>query len=251
MQLDLFLHAKINTTPEPVVRLNDGSTVSYTLKRSLRAKNVWLRIGIGTGLEVVVPAGMSAKELGGVLERKQAWIQSQMVRIGHHQGTTRGRVLRDGAMLPLLGEERRLRVLKSRGQLAAVKLVDGEIVAAVADDSADTLKSALESWYRNTARKEITRRVLKLQDGRNVGRIAIKDQKTRWGSCSSKGNLNFNWRLVMAPPRIIDYLILHELAHLECPNHSKRFWDKLRKICPDYEKCDLWLKENGRNLTLA
>jgi len=251
MQLDLFLNAATSMAPGPVVRMNDGSTVSYTLKRSYRAKNVWLRVGIGTGLEVVAPAGMSARELGGVLEKKQAWIQRQMVRIGHGHGPARGRILRNGAMLPLLGEELRLRVLKTRGQQTAVRLVDGEIVAAVEDDDIETLRSALESWYRSTARKEITKRVLKLQNGREVGKITIKDQKTRWGSCSSKGNLNFNWRLVMAPPKIIDYLVLHELTHLECPNHSKRFWTKLKKICPDYEKSDLWLKENGRSLTLT
>lgn len=251
MQLDLFLHAKTSTSSEPVVRLTDGSTVSYTLKRSMRAKNVWLRVGIGTGLEVVAPAGMSAKDIGGVLEKKREWIQKQMVRIVPYQGPTRVRVLRDGSMLPFLGGERRLRVLKSRGQLTTVQLIDGEIVAAVEEADTDTLKKALESWYRKTARKVITERVSRLLDGRKIGRISIKDQKTRWGSCSTKGNLNFNWRLVMAPPKIIDYLILHELTHLECLNHSKRFWDRLKKICPDYEKSELWLKENGRDLTLT
>jgi len=251
MQLDLFIHATTDSKAGPVVQMNDGSTVSYTLKRSLRAKNVWLRVGIGTGLEVVAPAKMSARELGGVLEKKQAWIQKQMVRIGHNKGQAGGKVLGNGAMLPFLGDELCLRVLKNRGQETLVRHVNGEIVAAVKDDNIETLRAALETWYRDIARKEITRRVLKFSDGKNFGKITIKDQKTRWGSCSSKGNLNFNYRLVMAPPKIIDYLVMHELTHLECPNHSKRFWAKLKKICPDYEKSDLWLKENGRHLTLA
>jgi hypothetical protein len=114
MQLDLFLHAKIITTPEPVVRLDDGSTVNYTLRRSHRAKNVWLRIGIGTGLEVVVPAGIAPGNWAGSLG-KQAWIQSQMVRIGSSWNSAR-QVLRTAQCFSY-GEERCLRIIKTVGSL--------------------------------------------------------------------------------------------------------------------------------------
>ncbi len=249
-QLDLFVHAKVNACPGTAVRLADGRTVSYTLKRSARAKNVWLRIGIGTGLEVVAPEKMPLRELGGVLEKKSSWIQRHLSRL-EKTGVRSRRVLKDGSALPYMGEERPLRVLVSRGMLTAVRLINGEIVAAVPEDDQELLVSALMDWYRKMARKVIVDKVGRLANGHKVGRIMIKDQKTRWGSCSSKGNLNFNWRLIMAPPKVIDYLVVHELTHLEHPNHSKRFWNKVAKRFPDYAESEAWLKEHGRGLTLV
>ena len=250
-QLDLFVHAKVNACQGSAVRLSDGRTVSYTLKRSTRAKNVWLRIGIGTGLEVVAPEKMPLRELGGVLEKKSSWIQRNLSRFDRTGARNARRLLKDGSTLPYLGEERPLRVLVSRGMLTAVRLISGEIVAAVPESGQEILTSALMEWYRKMARKVIVDKVARLANGRTVGRITIKDQKTRWGSCSSKGNLNFNWRLIMAPPKVIDYLVVHELTHLEHPNHSKRFWNKVAKRFPDYAESEAWLKEHGRGLTLV
>jgi predicted metal-dependent hydrolase len=108
----------------------------------------------------------------------------------------------------------------------------------------------ITDWNITTPRKVLADKVARLSSGRKVGRILIKDQKTRWGSCSSKGNLNFNWRLIMAPPRVIEYLVIHELTHLEHPDHSKRFWNKVAKRLPDYAESEVWLKEHGRGLTM-
>ncbi len=84
--------------------------------------------------------------------------------------------------------------------------------------------------------------------GARYGRIAIREQKTRWGSCSAKGNLNFNWRLILAPPEIRDYVVIHELCHLAYLNHSKEFWNKVAEFCPEYKTHRRWLKENGHTL---
>lgn len=84
--------------------------------------------------------------------------------------------------------------------------------------------------------------------GVTYGRIAIRDQKTRWGSCSAKGNLNFNWKLSLAPLEILDYVVVHELAHRMEMNHSPRFWELVERILPDYRQRRNWLKENGRRL---
>ncbi|MBQ8597165.1 MAG: M48 family metallopeptidase, partial [Lachnospiraceae bacterium] len=78
--------------------------------------------------------------------------------------------------------------------------------------------------------------------------IRIKDQKSRWGSCSSKGNLNFNWRIVMAPEPVCDYVVIHELCHLVHLDHSERFWKLVESICPGYEQYKKWLKTNGSRL---
>ena len=110
----------------------------------------------------------------------------------------------------------------------------------------------LEHWYRKEAAKAIKESVER--HGRQMqvtyGRVAIKDQKTRWGSCSSLGNLNFNYRLIMAPERVLDYVVVHELAHRVHMNHSKAFWDLVGQVMPEYEQCRIWLKEHGSELMI-
>ena len=84
--------------------------------------------------------------------------------------------------------------------------------------------------------------------GVSYGRISIREQKTRWGSCSSKGNLNFNWRLIFAPEAVLDYVVVHELAHRKEMNHSPAFYTVVESVLPDYQKARKWLKDNGQTL---
>ena len=107
---------------------------------------------------------------------------------------------------------------------------------------------ALENRYRNAAREVFTNRVEYYHrfTGGHYTSITIRDQKTRWGSCSAKGNLNFNWKLVLMPPEILDYVVVHELAHRLQMNHSAAFWAEVGKILPDYRERRQWLKVNGQ-----
>lgn len=112
------------------------------------------------------------------------------------------------------------------------------------------LSEAQARLYRESAR-EIFRAKAEYYSGVmgvTFGRIAVRDQKTRWGSCSARGNLNFNWRLILAPAGVLDYVVVHELAHRREMNHSARFWAVVEKAMPDYRKYKKWLAENGRNL---
>lgn len=104
--------------------------------------------------------------------------------------------------------------------------------------------------YRNQARKIFPERIRYYEPllGVRANQIHIKDQKTRWGSCSSKGNINLNWRLILAPQEVMDYVIIHELCHLKEMNHSKAFWELVEQICPDYRERKKWLKENADKL---
>ena len=106
---------------------------------------------------------------------------------------------------------------------------------------------ALEVQYRKEARRRITERAAYFAEkmGVDYGRIAIKAAKTRWGSCSAQGNLNFHWKLILMPPAILDYVVVHELAHRIEMNHSPRFWTQVERILPDYRERRRWLKENG------
>lgn len=103
---------------------------------------------------------------------------------------------------------------------------------------------------KQAAQSVIPKRVAYFAERMRVtyGMVRIKDQKTRWGSCSAKGNLNFNWRLVMAPEAVLDYVVVHELCHRHCMDHSQRFWQYVEQVMPDYREARKWLKENGMYL---
>lgn len=113
-------------------------------------------------------------------------------------------------------------------------------------------RTALENRYKEAARTYIPKRVAYFQSmtGGDYTRISIRDQKTRWGSCSSKGTLSFNWRLMLAPPAILDYVVVHELCHLTHMDHSPAFWQAVEEVYPDYRTARKWLKDHGRELVL-
>jgi hypothetical protein len=111
----------------------------------------------------------------------------------------------------------------------------------------DFCSDQIISWLKSQARKTINEKVYSVCSSLNLtyNKVSIKDTVSRWGSCSAKRNLNFNWRLIMAPEEIIHYIVVHETAHLEQMNHSKLFWNLVYNRCPDYKNHRLWLKKNG------
>lgn len=110
----------------------------------------------------------------------------------------------------------------------------------------------MEKRYRNAARALFNARVAYYHQftGGNYTSITIRDQKSRWGSCSSRGTLSFNYRLVFAPPKVLDYVVIHELCHLTHMNHSKNFWNMVEQIMPEYKVYKSWLREHGQELNL-
>ena len=120
--------------------------------------------------------------------------------------------------------------------------------------SPDTIKrmEVMDRRYRQAAREYFTKRCAHYHPftGGCYRRITIRDQKTRWGSCSSTGTLSFNYRLMFAPPRVLDYVVVHELCHLTHMNHSREFWNLVSAVMPDYQKYKAWLKEHGQELNI-
>ena len=114
----------------------------------------------------------------------------------------------------------------------------------------DAATLALEKRYRDAAKEYIPKRVEYYHEftGGNYEKITIRDQKTRWGSCSANGTLSFNYRLMLAPPRVLDYVVVHELCHLTHMNHSREFWNMVESILPEYSEYRKWLKDNGHTL---
>lgn len=121
-----------------------------------------------------------------------------------------------------------------------------------ASDLTDVQRTALERRYIAAAKDYFPKRAAYYAQftGGSYSRITIRDQKTRWGSCSAKGTLSFNWRLMLAPPAILDYVVVHELCHLTYMNHSASFWKKVESVYPDYRNARKWLKEHGHELVL-
>lgn len=113
-----------------------------------------------------------------------------------------------------------------------------------------TKRKSVEEWYRSHAKEYLNTRLVHLaaEFGYTYNKVSVRGAKTRWGSCSMKKNISLNWRLMKAPPHIIDYVILHELAHTKIFDHSKAFWSKLAETCPDYQGARTWLKRFGKFL---
>lgn len=171
-----------------------------------------------------------------------------------HQGIRISRrKLNSGDILPYLGEQRILWVIREDRKRAKVTCALERILLRVnyEADYADR-RDALEKWYRKEAAAIICEKAEEYAKilGVSFEKIHIKDQRSCWGSCSSKRNLNFNFRLVMAPESVLDYVVIHELCHLRYMNHSADFWALVESICPGHKQYRKWLKEHGETLYL-
>jgi predicted metal-dependent hydrolase len=131
-----------------------------------------------------------------------------------------------------------------------LRLEDGKFwLVASAQNSADL---AFEHWYREQAREILNERVnfFAREHGFQYTKIGITSARTRWGSCSASGSLNFSWRLIQAPIEVVDYVVVHELVHTVHHNHSKKYWNRVKQILPNYMECRKWLRKNGLRLLL-
>ena len=161
---------------------------------------------------------------------------------------TRSVAYEAGASFPYLGKEYTLEIRRYRSYARPGVMAEGnKLVVLTARTETSVIEEAVKNWYENRAKQVLTDRVeqYRRQLGETIGAVRIKNVKSRWGSCSSKRILNFNWRLVMAPPEILDYVVVHELCHLQQMNHSAAFWSLVEGILPDYKQRRDWLKTCG------
>ena len=230
-----------------------GQTITYTVRRSLRVKRVRLEVRLQTGLTVIVPRFYDMGQLPGLLKSKERWISNNMARFRHFQSLSVKKKLSNGDTIPYLGRDLKLIERENHDGIGDVKL-EGDMLAVSPGLFKDgILELALEQWYRAEAARLINERagILSSDIGVSYKRIVIRGQRTRWGSCSRKKNLSFNWKLMMAPEPVIDYVIIHELAHLKEMNHSKRFWELVAKYCPGWREHKKWLKQHEANLSVG
>lgn len=230
-----------------------GQKIPYDITYSnRRKKSMGIAINDSGVVHIAAPAGLSEKEILRKLEAGGEWILKKLDEM-QHPPAPGPKSYKEGQSLLVMGEELTLQlVIEPTSDVIMVKQVAEKLIVTTPADEDVWVREALEGWYRNKAGAVIRERVGYYQPivGVKPVNIRIKEQKRRWGSCSSLGNLNFNWRLAMAPQPVVDYVLVHELCHLIHLNHSKEFWSLVQAVLPDYEQRRQWLKKNGGKLGL-
>lgn len=233
------------------IELN-GTDYPYHLVRSNR-KSIAIQVKTDGSIHVRAPYRVSTVEIERFLIKKKEWITNTVQRVSSARSTVRPVMFETGDPLYYLGKKYILEVNVTAGRKrAGITMTAERIVMSLGPDIGKTERQAiLEHWYRQQAGKLITEKAERFSRILSVtyAGIRIKEQKTRWGSCSSKGNLNFNWHIVMAPEAMVDYLVIHELCHLIHMNHSPEFWQCVESLCPERKSAIKWLKENRIILT--
>lgn len=209
------------------------------LRRSLRARRFTLTVPqTGGPPRLTAPRGASLSDARMFLMRQEDWLRAAVAR------TPEVTQVRDGADLPVAGALLTLRREDGRGR---ARIADGALRLAARPGREG---AAAAAFLKARAREALAPAALSYaaQVGRKSGRLTLRDTSSRWGSCSSKGDLMFSWRLAMAPPEVLDYVAAHEAAHLVEMNHGPRFWALVERIRPDYRPLRTWLRENGADL---
>ncbi len=223
----------------------DGRDFSVALQRRANAKRLTLRIARdGDGAVMTLPPRASRAEAQRFAEKSQSWIATQLASRGHAIAITHG------AEIALRGAPHTISLTgKTRGLVHH-------------DEAASTLhvpgmpahvSRRLTDWLKQEARRDLLAASHDYAGrmGVTVTSVAVRDQKSRWGSCSSTGALSYSWRLVLAPPYVLDYVAAHEVAHLREMNHGPRFWRLVLTHCKDTKRAKDWLKRNGKSLHLV
>lgn len=226
----------------------DGATPRLRVKRNARARRLSIRVTADEGVVVVAPVRMRAAAIASVLERQRPWIERTMEEVRHH--------LQEEPLpqeLRVLDDLLRVRPSPDGGSGdggPVVREQEGSLLVCAAN-TAEGLH-ALRQWCRGRAREVLPALThdLARAGGFTVRRVTVRDQRTRWGSCSRRGIVSLNWRLILMPGDVMRYLIIHELAHTRAMNHGPQFWRVVAASCPGYAAAERWLRRHGKGLPL-
>lgn len=224
-----------------------GHSVTYEVRRSDEATEPRIDVGI-QGVTVVLPTE-STENPEALLVENAAWVVEKKQKYDAYREQAPDRCFEPGETFPYLGESHEVVVQ----QRPTSEVEDGEIRLAQHHVEQTSVKRALETLYRRKARERFGERADHYAEemGVEYEKIEIRNQRTKWGSCSTSGTLGLNWRLMMAPPTVIDHVIIHEIAHLREQNHTQRFRDIVSQHDPDYDEHANWLEENSARLVFS
>jgi predicted metal-dependent hydrolase len=245
-QLDRFKPVPLPRPPgrriDRALEWKHGLTVNLVFHP--RARRYLLGLRPDGAARLVIPRRGTEAEGLRFLERSEPWLFKQLAK---WRGRSHIReAWGDGARFLFRGEETVLRVEKGEGDF---HLRFAEEIISVAHEKAD-YRDVIQCHLRQIAERELPMRTreLALVHGIAIQRVSVRAQKTRWGSCSARGTISLNWRLIQAPPFVVDYLIIHELMHRREMNHSARYWKLVAQAFPDYKRAEMWLKKSGIDL---
>jgi predicted metal-dependent hydrolase len=217
-------------------------SIPYRVRRSERARRVRVTVDAERGVEVVLPRRAAEREAAAAIRELRPWIERRVRELDRARVSVAAR----GQTVPYLGQT--LRVVPEAGRTR----VHRRGIELLAPAGAGERRAALERWYRRAAFGEIAPRLDQacLESGTSYSRLTIRCQRTRWASCSRAGTMSFNWRLLLAPEPVLDYVIWHEVCHLDVMDHSPRFWALLGSRWPQYREHARWLRRHGATLVL-
>lgn len=215
--------------------------------RSSRKKSMHIVIERDGTVSVQVPENIEDERILTILKSKEYEIHKKLLYWKELNKEQIERQYVSGQSFMYLGKNYNLHLVE--GQKRNLLFKDGKFLLS---DKTISPREAFVKFYKKQAKLKIEERLLLYQNSVNKipGKVEIRELPTRWASCTPSGNIYFNWKCVMAPIVVLDYLIIHELVHLEHPNHSRAFWDKVATICPNYQQQETWLKRNGVRMTI-
>jgi predicted metal-dependent hydrolase len=213
-----------------------GHDYAVVIARHRYARRFVLRLTDEQTLRLTVPRGASIASGLEFAARQSGWIARERSRL-----STKAAPWRHGTIVLFRGE--RVPLAVSGGEVTW----SGERVPL---ESLADLRQVVQTRMRSIATETLPARCLDLADahGLKITRVSVRDQRSRWGACSSRRVITLNWRLVQMPARVSDYVILHELMHLRQPNHSLRFWREVATVCPEWRDAERWLRRHGRDI---
>ncbi|MBV9820280.1 MAG: M48 family metallopeptidase [Solirubrobacterales bacterium] len=215
--------------------------IAYEIRRSDRARRVRVTVDAARGVQVVLPRAAPERRAAAAVRELTPWIERRLAELARAAEVVAAR----GDTVPFAGETLWLRTQPDRRR---VTRRGAELLVPAGEERGP----ALERWYRRAARAEVAARLDRAcaTAGARYTRLTVRGQRTRWASCSPEGAMSFNWRLMLAPVAVLDYVVWHEVCHLSVPDHSPRFWALLASRCPDYRRHADWLRRHGQTLVL-
>jgi predicted metal-dependent hydrolase len=239
--------------PSLKVTLTFGALqITYGLRRSNRKKTVNIAVDPREGVLVTAPQDIDAEHVHRIIARKARWIADKLGDLRENNGTAYDREFVSGESFPYLGRNYRLKIIPDARAGILPRLLRGRFEVRVdrllpVTQRSTIIRSALCRWYQEHAAQRIPERVssLALRLGMISPPILIRDQQKRWASCDRRGQIRFNWRIIMAPISLVDYVVAHELCHLMRHDHSPTFWKLLRTVMPDYVERRERLRREG------
>lgn len=223
----------------------EGAGYVAEVIRTARLKTARLQVDDGA-VSVFVPKDLPQERIKKLLVDKKRWIREKLYLHQQAQPVSKRQMV-SGEALPYLGKNYRLKVIT--GPLQPVKLIHGQLVVSLPEPMQydHVVREMLTYWYRLQAEVRFQEKVKRFASivGVEPTGVSVKTFKARWGSCTAKGEIQFHWKVIMAPHSIVDYVVIHELCHLKHLDHSHAFWKSIERIMPNYLECKDWLKDVG------